>query len=88
VLLLLLQAVPTPPSGIDPFIWLVWVAVTGAISKLYWDSRQESKRKDAQIDKKDELIVRLSEQVGRLAGATDKLGDIAERRGRERETPR
>lgn len=43
------QAVP--PVGIDPFVWLVWLAVTGAIGKLYWDSRAESKRKDELIDR-------------------------------------
>lgn len=85
--LLLFQNVPAPPSGIDPFVWLVWIAVTGAIGKLYWDSRQESKRKDAQIDQKDALILRLSEQVGRLAGATDRTVKLAERRDREREAP-
>ena len=49
--LLLFQGVPVPPVGIDPFVWLVWIAVTGAIGKLYWDSRQESKRKDELIDR-------------------------------------
>lgn len=43
--------VPATPVGVDPFVWLVWVAVTGAIGKLYWDSRQESKRKDELIDR-------------------------------------
>lgn len=32
-------------------MWLVWIAVTGAIGKLYWDSRQESKRKDELVDR-------------------------------------
>lgn len=44
--------VPSPaPAGIDPFVWLVWLAVTGAIGKLYWDSRADSKRKDELIDR-------------------------------------
>lgn len=81
------QSVPPPPSGWDPFVWAVWAAVTGAIAKLYWDSRQESKRKDAQIDRKDAQILRLSEQVGRLAGATNRTVSLAEKRDRERETP-
>jgi len=47
----LIQAVPAPPGGVDPFVWLVWLGVTGAIGKLYWDSRSESKRKDEMIDR-------------------------------------
>lgn len=54
-MLLDLVQIPSPPPGTDPLVgWILSIlltALTGAIGKLYWDSRQESKRKDELIDR-------------------------------------
>ena len=74
---LLLQSVPQIPGGIDPFVWVVWVGLTGAIGKMYLDARAENKRKD-------ELIDRLLKAGLENAEATHRTVSLLERESRER----
>lgn len=52
---ILLQIQPPPPGSIDPLAgWALFSLLTlliAAVGKLYWDARNESKRKDQIIDR-------------------------------------
>lgn len=81
---MLLVQVP-PPPGVDPlFGWLFGVlmtTLTTAIGFLWRQSVAESKRKDALID-------RLLDQIGKTASATDRTVTLAERRANREERGR
>jgi hypothetical protein len=79
---LLLAQIPPPPGGsIDPFIgWLLALVLGGFTAALGVMWRQAV----AESNRKDELIDRLLNQVGRAAEATDRSVSLAEKRDRER----
>lgn len=68
-----LQIPPPPPGSIDPFVgWLLALVLggfTAALSKMYLDSRAESKRKDEMIDR---LLADLTPRVSRAEERQDR----------------